>query len=586
VVHRQIPEDPHLKLQWNNLVEQMERPEVFYTQEWAWAMQQAYGSSLIPFLVLAFEEDALLGVGSLATDAEQRNVTFLAATTADYCEFLCHASHLETFVDGVFSELARAGIQRVELANLPADSPAIAVIRVAAPKHGYQVFFRPAYLCARVELGTSDPRSALKGKFLGKNMFRRSVNRLGKEGPIALRHARSWNEIEPLLPTFAVAHVARFLATGRVSNLVRAERRRFLEELAEALSLSGWVTLDRLMVGDRAAAWNYGFQFRGSWFWYQPTFESKLEAHSPGYCLLTMIISEACDINEMRVVDLGLGAEGYKERFSNGTRATLHGTMTPSLRSHWTAMARYGLASLVKRSPWLESTLRGLIRRAAAVSRRIRTSGVRGFLAWGLTRLRHLIFSRDEVLFYRWLPGRPPKDFPAEASSLHLSPLDLDALAAAAIRFEGDAETYDYLLRSAARLRERNARGFALRAPEGCPVHFCWVGSFAGFFMDELKVRLEAPAPTADIIFDCWTPSAVRGNHYYATTVARTAEQLVREGRDPWIFSAATNTASVHGLESSGFERHYSMVRRKTLLVQKVTKIPCAASTSEVPANS
>src|SRR5580765_4453310 len=104
--------------------------------------------------------------------------------------------------------------------------------------------------------------------------------------------------------------------------------------------------------------------------------------------------------------------------------------------------------------------------------------------------------------------------------------------------------------------------------------------------MDELKVRLEAPAPTADIIFDCWTPSAVRGNHYYASAVARTAEQLVREGRDPWIFSAATNTASVHGLESSGFERQCSMVRRKTLLVQKVMKIPCAASTSGEPANS
>ena len=155
-------------------------------------------------------------------------------------------------------------------------------------------------------------------------MFRRSVKRLGKDGPVTLRHARSWNDIGLLLPTFAVAHVARFLATGRLSNLVRAERRRFLEKLAEALSLSGWVTLDQLLVGDRAAAWNYGFQFRGSWFWYQPTFDSKMEALSPGYCLLTMIIGEACDINEMRVVDLGLGAEGYKERFSNGTRATLH----------------------------------------------------------------------------------------------------------------------------------------------------------------------------------------------------------------------------------------------------------------------
>ncbi len=72
-----------------------------------------------------------------------------------------------------------------------------------------------------------------------------------------------------------------------------------------------------LMVGDRPVAWNYGFQFHGSWFWYQPTFDSRQEENSPGQCLLLRIVTEACDMDGIKVVDLGLGAEGYKDRFGN-----------------------------------------------------------------------------------------------------------------------------------------------------------------------------------------------------------------------------------------------------------------------------
>ena len=35
VVHRNIPDDTGLRDQWNTLVAEMERPEVFYTHEWA-----------------------------------------------------------------------------------------------------------------------------------------------------------------------------------------------------------------------------------------------------------------------------------------------------------------------------------------------------------------------------------------------------------------------------------------------------------------------------------------------------------------------------------------------------------------------
>ena len=576
ILHREVPDDTHLQAQWNALIDQMESAEVFYTYEWACAMQRAYASALVPFLVLGYEGENLIGVGSLATDPEQHTGSFLAGTTADYCDFLSHPSQRNQLVTAAFSELAKAGVRKIALANVPADSATVAALHAAAPMSGYRAYMRPAYLCAQLKLGTGDARMALKTTHVRKHMFRRSMNRLAKEGPVVLNHARTWREIEPILPSFSIAHVARFLATGRISNLAKASRRLFLEELAKAMSSSGWVTLTRLMAGEHAIAWNYGFQFRGSWFWYQPTFDTRQEALSPGFCLLTEIVSQACDDKKMQVVDLGLGAEGYKDRFANSTRATLHSTLDASLPRYMTTITRYRLAGFVKSFPPLDSMIRRVLSRLAGVRQRLRTSGLRGVVHWAGRRFWQRMSRRDEVFFYSWpgdaLPGSGPAAF------FQLVPASLEILAMTAIRYEDDTETHDYLLRAASRLRSGKSRGFALLDGDGVPVHLCWVSEFEGFFMDELNTRLTAPAPSADLIFDCWTPHAVRGRNYYAVTVGRVAQGLAREGRDAWIFSASTNAASVRGLEASGFVRRYSMLRRRVLTFETRTKVASSVS--------
>jgi CelD/BcsL family acetyltransferase involved in cellulose biosynthesis len=572
-VHREIPEDPHLRSQWNALVEKMESPEVFYTHQWAWAMQRAYGSSLVPFLVLVYHEESLVGVAALATDPAH-GACFLAASTADYCDLLSDPSKREALAEAVFSRLAEAGVERITLANLPADSATPRAIHLAAARYGYRLFLRHAYWCAQVQLGVDEARANLKSYILRKKTLRRHVNALGQEGVVTLSHLRSWNEVANVLDAFSVAHVARFLATGRISSLARLARRIFLEELGKTLSEPGWLTLTRLMVGDRPVAWNYGFQFRGSWFWYQPTFDSKIEQRSPGYCLLAKIIAEACDTPKLGLVDLGLGAEGYKERFANGARETLHATATSSFGSYSAAIARYRIAQGIKASPRLEGVVRAGMRRLGTAKRRFRNLGVRGFLAWGWKRFWTLLFSRDEVFFYQWAAAAAA----APPEALRLSAMDLETLAKATIEFEGEEETYDYLLRSARRLLIGKDLGFSLTDAQGMTVHLCWVGRFEGFYMDELSIRLDTPNPNAAMIFDCWTPGPVRGHGYYAAAITLLAQQLVREGRDPWIFSAASNQTSVSGLESSGFQKRYSLVRQKALMVQRVTKAPLPIS--------
>ena len=258
---------------------------------------------------------------------------------------------------------ASCGRVNLVLASLPADSATPAAVHAAAEKHGFHVYMRPACLCVQVELGSGEQRREIKSALAGKKKLRRYLRTMEREGPVTFAHLQSAAQIQAALPEFMNAHVARFRSTQRISVLSTPERRFFLEELTRRFSGSEVVTLSMLMVGDRPVAWNYGFQFHGSWFWYQPTFDSRQEENSPGQCLLLKIVTEACDMNEIKVVDLGLGAEGYKDRFGNSTRQTLDVTMTKSWSLHLREIVRYRAASALKRSPKVESAVRRLLRR-------------------------------------------------------------------------------------------------------------------------------------------------------------------------------------------------------------------------------
>src|ERR1700688_976334 len=109
----------------------MEKPEVFYTCEWALAVQHAYHDSLKPLLLLGYDGDDLIGVASLAMNPANQE-SFLAATTADYCDFLTHPEHRAQFLDAVFGDLDKLKVRSLVLANLPEDSATPAAIRTAA----------------------------------------------------------------------------------------------------------------------------------------------------------------------------------------------------------------------------------------------------------------------------------------------------------------------------------------------------------------------------------------------------------------------------------------------------------------------
>jgi CelD/BcsL family acetyltransferase involved in cellulose biosynthesis len=566
VVHKSIPEDQQLRKQWNALLTLLDRPQVFYTYEWALAVQRAYQASLQTLLFLAYDvQESLCGVAALASKPDDNKISFLCATTGDYCDFLCRPAHKKEFFASVLTELRKLGTRNLTLTNLPADSDTLPALREAGKENGYHCFARTAYVCSQVSLEKVERRKIDNKLVLPRKKMRRFLNAIGRESPVFLDHAQSWHQIRPLLPAFIQAHVARFLLTGRISNLVRRERQIFLEELARLLAESGWIALTRLGAGEKVYAWNYGFRFQGTWFWYQPTFDSAIEKYSPGYCLLAKLIEEAAENPTLKTVDLGLGHEEYKDRFANQSRKTLFVTLRASATEHASEIINYWAVRTVKAAPLLEKGVRAGAARLKRIYHPMDHDGFTLAETRVPKRLRESFWSEDEVFFYEWCGRATPVE-----NANHPQPLDANHLATAAMQNENDRETLTYLLRCASRLQERNAEGFALVDPEGRFLHFGWVAPFDGFFLSELKAKLDAPSPNSFMLFDCWTPLALRGHGYYAKTVRLIAERLQKEGKAPWICSKARNSSSMRGLEKWGFQRRYSLIRQRRLLWQRI----------------
>lgn len=567
ILLREIPEDENLRQQWDALVWRVRQPQVFYTYEWSLAVQRAYHPTLHPLLFLAYDEtESLCAVASLACESECGHVTFLCATTGDYCDFFSSPEQKPAFVAEVLAELRRLNLGEVTLTNLPADSDTVAAIQHASGQNGYRCFARTAYVCAQVSLHPLE-RQPGEGKVVlpRKQMLRRFLKALGREAPVRLDHARSWDTIAPLLPQFMQCHVARFLTTGRISNLARPERRRFLEELAKLLSESGSLTLTRLMAGSHTLAWNYGFQFQDSWFWYQPTFDSDLEKYSPGFCLLAKLIEEAADDPAMNIVDLGLGAEEYKNQFANQSRETLYVTLRASSAQHVREIVRYRAAQIIKTHPKLEAGVRACAAHVQKFKQDAGREGLPATMRLLAKQARMFLSSQTEVFFYEWRDEIVPRTGPAK-----LVNLDLNLLASAASQYADDEATLAYLLRSVPRLRDGKAEGFALIDPDGKLLHFAWCAAFDGFFLSELNSAVNAPAADCVMLFDSWTPVAARGHRYYGQTISRIARLMRENGKKSWTFSTSINETSMRSLEKTGFQRRYSLIRRRDLGWQRI----------------
>jgi hypothetical protein len=376
-------------------------------------------------------------------------------------------------------------------------------------------------------------------------------------GGAAVAHTKTCEEFMAELPEYAAASVARFLASAQTSNLLTQKRRLFMVELAKRLAARGWLTFSTLKLNMKTVAWHFGFQFAGAWFSYLPAFETDLpQLHpGPGAYLLHEILQQASQDPETRVVDLGLGDEGYKQPYAKAGRHTLYVVASRSKARLFREKSRYRLGQAVKKSSRLERWVRMCMARIADIRQEMSRQGVKPFALSCLRTVGTQIFQSAEFFF---LEARQKMTAEAE---FNLVPLSMKLLAVTAIKYENDRKTLEYVQRSAARLERGENEAFALLDDAGAPAHIGWVAPFEGFQVPGLKHTLAEPAPNSAMLFDFWTGDSQcsRSAHFTAMIAAHTSQA----GRRPWI---CTDRPHLARFESAGFVPRFSLIKKKKFL--------------------
>ena len=564
----EIPEDPNLSEAWNTLVLTLDHPEVFFTYQWALAASRGFQGHLSTLLFLMYDSGQLAGVVALATDPKSpRAAFFLTSGTADYCDIVSTPANRRAVLGALLEEIEKLGVNDLVLANVPANSATLQELNQVAGPRRFYVTSRAAYNCGVVQLEDEGQRETLLQTLANKGREKRALKKLTNLGVVKVVHLTEPEQIGTSLEAIVSAQISRFLASNRVSPLVGPERRTFLRHLSDLLSHSGWLKISQLEIDGRPVAWNYGYKFAGSWFWYLPTFQMEYEHVSPGSCLLRFLVEEGARDASVKWLDLGLGDESYKDRFANNVRQTRYVRLSRGFPRHVATVGRQMATRAAARFPQLGNKLREVRAIYQDGADRVRETGIVATTRYSIQKALRSISSQDEVLLF----DAPVSDG-LHPPPMELVPLTRQHLVEASILNAGDVRTLRYLMRCANRFGRSGPSGYVLRDEAGRPIHFLWTDCYNGFHLSEIDHSLDRSSPYAAMIFDCWTPVADRGRGYYAAAIREAAANLQREGKTAWIFSAAGNASSLRGILTAGFEYRFSLVRRRRLGRSTITR--------------
>jgi len=246
----------------------------------------------------------------------------------------------------------------------------------------------------------------------------------------------------------------------------------------------------------------------------------------------------------MNRVDLGLGAESYKERLANSFRQTLNFTASRSLGAHSAAVLRYNLATVVKSAPKVEN----LIRAAQTICHSALSAKKSGN---PISKWRSSLVSRRRMLYLEWDRGNIPNS--ALSPPPDLRQIDLNLLARVAMQYEDDQETLDYLLH-AARQCASGAKGLALVDDSETPLYFCWITNFV------LPLEIQSnESPACILISPAWSPPPARRTGSEAMALRRICTVLNEEGNKIWAIASMADDKEILEFERAGFAKRFSM---------------------------
>src|SRR6266404_2942452 len=308
--------------QWQMLLQHGSTDEVFLTRHWQRSWWESLGRGRL-LLVAAERDGECVALAPMYADSGM--IFFLGSDEADYLDFIGDTS--DAAVLDALLESARECVRDFvgfRFYKVLEDSPTARRLQAAAPRLGLRFYEKKIWPALALDLKTGLGKAAAE-----KQSLLRHERYFRREGAMEVQHFCNGEAIRPHLGEFFEQHISRWANTPFPSAFLDPRRRDFCETLTRIAAHTGWLRFTRVDWEGRAIAFHFGFCYRGSYFWYKPTFAIDLARRSPGEVLLRQLLLAAI-AEGATCFDFGLGDEPFKHRFATHIRQVHTWELYPS----------------------------------------------------------------------------------------------------------------------------------------------------------------------------------------------------------------------------------------------------------------
>jgi CelD/BcsL family acetyltransferase involved in cellulose biosynthesis len=357
-----------IRADWNRLVDQSARPNVFLSWEWLTAWWNYLGAGQrLHVLVVRDGNGAVVGIGPFCIERiagvwPVRVLKFLGTklVSSDYLDVLA-VSGLEREVSAAVLHALREdrGVwDLAELSDLLEDSVGLRALGGEARATRCAVGVSTGEWCPHLPLAATREEyfdSIGRSKRSRLKRAKKAIEGLGCTYTLA----ETPEALGPALEALFVLHAKRWAVRGLTGNLHDPGIRAFHHHLAGTLGSQGLMRIYTLEHQGRAVACDYVLQRGKTVYFYQTAFDPDpaWEEYHPGYTLLARCIEDSVD-RGAREFDFLRGREEYKDRWTSNVRETWRLTVVP--QEHLAALARYRGGQALR---WTKRRIKALVSR-------------------------------------------------------------------------------------------------------------------------------------------------------------------------------------------------------------------------------
>jgi CelD/BcsL family acetyltransferase involved in cellulose biosynthesis len=345
--HQGGAELPVSRQEWNELLAVNETNTPFQTWEWFVSWWQVFREKQRPLIITAHQGQRLVGLAPLmVVERAFRGpvIEFCASERSDYCDVLCSGDK-EEFLGQVIDLLIKEQTchRVISLKNIPQQSATAALLQSWCARRGLQLISDTG-ICPSLRLD----RCADIEKVAVPRSLRRHLSALQRDGGVSFTVLRDGGAALSSLDEFFRQHIERWQPTKHPSLFIDPLNREFYRELVRQAIDSGWLFFSRIEHQSRSIAFHFGFDYRGTVYWYKPSFDPSMANRSPGRIMIKHLI-DYCVEQGRRELDFTIGQEEFKSSYANDQKKVVALNIFLSKRDYLVERTVRQVRSLIKK---------------------------------------------------------------------------------------------------------------------------------------------------------------------------------------------------------------------------------------------